>query len=388
MTPYFVLATVVTMLAMLSYRVALRHSSGSLVGAGVGRAPGAAHAAPAPRASLEAPDDAGHAAQRWTIFDLLGVAALIAFSGLRYQVGTDYPNYELVFNSISGSDWGSAFEESTQEAGYTLMMLVIKQFTDDPRALFWVAAVLTIVPMYLGIKRVSVDPGFSVALFVALEYAASFNALRQYIAGSLLFLAWTYLGRRNAVFWVLAIVALSFHTTAILAVAVLLLVRHWRPTLLTTVLFMAGAFAVAAAVRVAPGLLSFLDALNPRYADYLESGQTGVGSYLQIVAYTAMLVLAVCVGSRRAPLTRTESQLAVYLLAAIALMIVGTQAIVLTRLAGYFATFAIVLIPNRIAKMEDRTAITLLVLLAVGAYFAMDIMNYGEVIPYRTYLER
>jgi hypothetical protein len=355
---------------------------------GAGRVPGRARPAPAPRVSLDAPAVAARAAQRWTIFDLLAVAALIGFSGLRHQVGTDYPNYELVFTSISGSDWRSAFAESTQEVGYTLMMFVIKQFTDDPRALFWVAAVLTVVPMYLGIKRVSVDPGFSVALFVALEYAASFNALRQYIAGALLFLAWTYLGRRNAVFWVLALVALSFHMTAILAVAVLLLVRHWRPTLPTAVFFLAGAFVVAAAVRVAPGLLSFLDVLNPRYSDYLESGQTGIGSYLQIIAYTAMLVLAVWVGSRKAPLTRTESQLAVYLLAAIALMIVGTQAIVLTRLAGYFATFAIVLIPNRVAKMEDRAAITVLVLLAVGAYFAMDIMNYGEVIPYRTYLER
>lgn len=385
MTPYFILATVVTALAVLSYRVALKQASPAF--AGVGRAAGTAPAAGARRAVRAAPGIAEDAARRWTIFDLLAVAALIGFSGLRYRVGTDYPNYELVFNSLSGSAWSSAFEESTQEVGYTLMMLVIKQFTDDPRALFWVAAVLTIVPMYLGIKRVSVDPGFSVALFVALEYAASFNALRQYIAGSLLFLAWTYLGKRNVVFWVLAAVALSFHTTAILAVAVLLLVRRWRPTLLTTLLFVVGALVVASAVRVAPALLSFLDVLNPRYAGYLESGQTGIGSYLQIIAYTAMLVLAVCVGSRKAPLTRTESQLAVYLLAAIALMIVGTQAIVLTRLAGYFATFAIVLVPNRIARMEDRTAITLFVLLAVGGYFAMDILNYGEVVPYRTYLE-
>ena len=80
--------------------------------------------------------------------------------------------------------------------------------------------------------------------------------------------------------------------------------------------------------------------------------------------------------------------MAVYLLAAIALMIVGTQAIVLSRLAGYFTTFAIVLLPNRIARMEDRKVVTVLFLIAAGAYFAMDIMNYGEVVPYRTYLER
>lgn len=389
MTPYFLLATAVTLLAALSYRVALRHSSLSLAGAGIGRLPGPHLGASHRRDTPEAPDAAEsgiRAARQWTIFDVLAVTALIGFSGFRYQVGTDYPTYELVFNSMNSSDWGGAFADSTQEVGYTTLMLVIKQFTEDPKALFWVAAVLTVIPVYLGIKRVSVDPGFSVALFVALEYAASFNALRQYIAGSLIFLAWTYLGKRNVVFWVLAVLALSFHMTAILAVVVLLLVRHWKPTLHTTALVMACAVVGAAAVRVAPSLLPFLDALNPRYADYLESGQTGIGSYLQIVAYTAMLLLAVTLGSRRAPLTRTDSQLSVYLLVAIALMIVGTQAIVLTRLAGYFATFAIVLVPNRIARMEDRAVVTLLVLLAVGGYFAMDIMNYGEVIPYRTYL--
>ena len=67
-------------------------------------------------------------------------------------------------------------------------------------------------------------------------------------------------------------------------------------------------------------------------------------------------------------------------------MIVGTQAIVLSRLSGYFGIFAILLVPNRIAKMQDRTLITLLVLLAAVAYYALGVQNYGEVIPYRTYL--
>ncbi|MGO1977056.1 EpsG family protein [Brachybacterium tyrofermentans] len=391
MTPYFLLAAVVTLLAALSFRVALSYSRPSFAMAGTGRALGITGALPADDISPEAsgsPALAVRAARTWTIFDLLAVAALVAFSGLRYQVGTDYPTYELVFDSMNGSDWGRAFEHTTQEYGYTVMMLLIKQFTEDPKALFWVAAVLTVVPVYLGIKRMSTDPGFSVALFVAFEYAASFNALRQCIAGALLFLGWTYLGKMNAVFWVLAVLALSFHLTAILAVVVLLIVRRWRPTLRATVLFLAGAVVAAAAVRVAPALMSFLDVLNPRYGDYLESGQTGIGSYLQIAAYAGMLLLAVNLGRRRVPLTPVESQMAVYLLAAIALMIVGTQAIVLSRLAGYFTTFAIVLLPNRIARMEDRKVVTVLFLIAAGAYFAMDIMNYGEVVPYRTYLER
>lgn len=425
MTPYFILLVVVTALAALSFRVALRHPRGTPAPEAVGasartagmRAAGARTTGTTTvSASRYRPLSAGvglatrtasttryrsraagavateeeiaRAARRWTVFDVAAVTVLIAFSGLRYDVGTDYPTYELVFNSMNPDDWASDFAESTQEVGYTLLMLVIKSFTEDPKALFWVAAVLTVLPVYLGIKRLSMEPGFAVALFIAFEYTSSFNALRQYIAIALLFLAWTYLGKRNVVFWVLALIALSFHMTAILAIVVMLVVRRWRPTVQTTLFFLGGALVAAAGVRAAPFLVSFLEVLNPRYGDYLESGQTGIGSYLSIVAYLAMLVLVVFVGSRRAPLTRLDSQLAVLVLAGVALMIVGTQAIVLSRLSGYFGIFVIVLVPNRIGKMQDRTLITLLVLLAAAAYYALGIQNYGEVIPYRTYLGR
>lgn len=391
MTPYFILAVVVTALAALSYRVSLRYPRHAPVLMPVG-APARTASATRYRArsagAVVTEEEAARAARRWTLFDVAAVTVLIAFSGLRYQVGTDYPTYELVFNSMDPDDWARDISGSTQEIGYTLLMLVIKAFSEDPKALFWVAAVLTVLPIYLGIKRLSADPGFAVALFVAFEYTSSFNALRQYIAISLIFLAWTYLGRKNLVFWVLAIIALTFHMTAILAIVVMLVVRSWRPTLRTTLFFLAGALTAAAAVKVAPFLVSFLDVLNPRYGEYLDSGQTGIGSYLSIFAYVALLVLVVFIGSRNAPLTRLESQLAVLLLAGVALMIVGTQAIVLSRLSGYFGIFAILLVPNRIAKMQDRALVTLLVLLAAAAYYALGIQNYGEVIPYRTYLGR
>ena len=297
MTPYFLLAAVVTLLAALSFRVALSYSRPSFAMAGTGRALGITGALPADDISPEAsgsPALAVRAARTWTILRSprrRRARRLLRVPAIRW--GRTIRPTRTVLDSMNGSDWGRAFEHTTQEYGYTVMMLLIKQFTEDPKALFWVAAVLTVVPVYLGIKRMSTDPGFSVALFVAFEYAASFNALRQCIAGALLFLGWTYLGKMNAVFWVLAVLALSFHLTAILAVVVLLIVRRWRPTLRATVLFLAGAVVAAAAVRVAPALMSFLDVLNPRYGDYLESGQTGIGSYLQIAAYAGMLLLAV-----------------------------------------------------------------------------------------------
>lgn len=390
MTPYFILAAVVTALAALSHQVSLRYASSSLAGPSVGASAKAVNAtryrARTAGAVVSEVDMVRHA-RRWTLFDLLAVSVLIAFSGLRYQVGTDYPTYELVFNSMDPGDWARGISDSTQEIGYTLLMLVIKMFSDDSKALFWVAAVLTVLPIYHGIKRLSADPGFAVALFVAFEYTSSFNAMRQYISISLVFLAWTYLGKKNVVFWVLSAIALTFHMTAILAIIVMVMVRNWRPSLRTTLFFLAAALATAAMVRTTPFFASLLDVLNPRYGKYLDSGQAGLGSYLAILAYVALLVLVVFVDGRNVPMNRLESQLTVLLVAGVALMVVGTQALVLSRLAGYFTIFAILLVPNRVAKMQERVVVTPLVLLGAAVYFALGIQNYGDVIPYKTYLK-
>lgn len=365
MAPYLILGVVVTFLAAISHRVSQKYSVKAL---------------PQRREHAVAP------AQRWTFFDLIAVTALIAFSGLRHDVGTDYPVYELVFNKLDASDWSASLADSTQEVGYTLLMLLTKQATDDAQAIFWIAAILTVVPVYIAIKRLTLDPGFAVALYFAFEYAPSFNAVRQYMAAAILFLAWTYLGKKNIVFWVLALVAVSFHMTALMAVVVLVFARRLNPSLRTATVFLLGAVLVAGIMNQVPALGALLEGVNPRYADYLDSGHTGIGAYLQVLAYGALLVYALNVGRRNTPLTDTDRQLGVFILAGIALMIVGTQAIVMFRLASYFTIFIVLLVPNRISRTRDRIVSTFLILAAVAGYFIMDIANYGEVVPYETYV--
>src|SRR5699024_1848818 len=202
----------------------------------------------------------------------------------------------------------------------------------------------------------------------------------------ILFLAWTYFGKRNVVFWALAVVAISFHMTALMAVVVLVFARRLSPSLRTAAAFLLGGVLVAGIMNQIPALGAILEGINPRYADYLDSGHTGIGAYLQILAYGALLVYALNVGRRHSPLTALDRQLGVYILAGIALMIVGTQAIVMFRLASYFTIFIVLLVPNRISRTRDRTASTFLILAAVTGYFIMDIANYGEVVPYETYV--
>lgn len=322
--------------------------------------------------------------RNWTFYDLLAAGGLVAFSGLRYYVGTDYPVYALVYERL-GDNWAIEIAEASQEVGFVALMLGTKALTDDPQAIFWVVAFFTVVPVYATIKRKSLNPGLAIAMYVALAYAPSFNAMRQYLAGAIVILAWSYLGSQNRRFVVLATVAISIHLTAAIAVIIIVVARRWRPSPASVALVMLGALALAAVIDQIPGLAQVLAEVNPRYGNYLYSGNTGIGAYLQITAYLALLVFSFIISRHRSPLSIEQKQLAAYILIGVAFMIVGTQAVVLFRLGSYLTIFAVILVPNRVAVARDRVLVSAMLLLALTAYFVLHIANYGDVVPYRTY---
>jgi len=323
----------------------------------------------------------------WTFFDLLAVAALIIFSGLRHNVGTDYWLYAFLFERLDTSDWSAELAASSQEVGFTTLMLVVKSMTDAPQAIFLVVAVLTVIPTYLAIKRQSLSPALAVALYLLMAYyATSFNAVRQSLAAALLLLGWTYLGERNKRFVLLVLLAGSIHLTALMAAVVLVVARKWTPTFRTAVLILAAAATMGVALDRVPLVADWLSAVNPRYGDYLDSGLTGLGAYLQIAANLALLVFALQVGDRRKEMSPRDRQMAVYALIGVAVMFLGTQSVVIFRMAAYFSIFLVLLVPNRIAGAKDRVLGAALVLTGAATYYVMHLTHYGDVIPYRTYL--
>lgn len=327
------------------------------------------------------------AGTRWTYFDYLILTILVVFSALRDRVGTDYAMYARMYEIyVDPGDWAGTFQKSSQEDGYTAISLLLRTLFDDPHAIFWFTSVVTVVPAYLAIKRTSRDPALSIMLFILLAfYVSSFNLVRQGAAVALFFLASTYLDRNKKAFLLLNAAAFLFHYTVVIAVLLQLLTHRVRPRTRTAILSFTGAAAFAVVISHIPAVGTLLSFLNPRYETYIAAEQAGPGTYLVIASRIALLVFA-CALLPRHTREADDDRHVVYLIVAICALIVGTQSSVLSRMDLYFSIFLLVLLPNAIASRRTGAGTKALLLGAGCIYFAFYIGNFGDLIPYRTYL--
>lgn len=322
-------------------------------------------------------------------FDILAVAALIIFAGLRYKVGTDYSNYVAIYQRLDTAHWYSEIVETKQEPGFTALMLTIKSVSESPQSLFWVSAVLTIVPIYAVLLRHSELPALSVALFVLLNYVNFFNGVRQGLAAAVILLAWSVMGRRRW-WWFVGLVAIAatIHQSALFAGIAIFIVR--RRKLNSGIIFAVFGAAILTALFVdrIPALSQVVGSVAPRYAQYIHSAETGLGAYLLVAAYALLLVFAVLIGSNKNPLNERDQRLTVLVLIAIAFMLVGTQATTVFRMSSYFTLFVLLLVPNRIASGSDRGLASTLVVAGATVFYWMNVTTYSDLFPYQTYLSQ
>lgn len=324
----------------------------------------------------------------WGILAVLAAGALVAVMGLRdVRVGTDTPMYYSLYSMLEPTFWREEIAASPQEVGYTALSLLLRSVTDHPHVIFWVAAVLTVVPVMARLLREGRSAWFALALFVMLGYYVTpMNALRQGIAVALLFYAEDHLHQRRwGRYALLAAVASTFHISAVIAIALQVVVVVVRPSLRLA----ATTGAVAALVGVAAAELPFLDyllgSLNDRYVGYLTREEAGVGTYLAILFKIGLIVYSVWL-ARRSDDPGRYATYQTYLVLAVLFMVLGTEAVDIARMETYFGIFAAVLFARQTADLPSRVLHRALLAVSGVGYFVMHLVSYNEVLPYQTYL--
>lgn len=315
---------------------------------------------------------------RWTLFDLLAAAVLVAFSSTRYFVGTDYRLYLTIFSELDTSNWAQTISTSPQEIGYTLLSLAVKSLTDDPFAIFWVTSALTIIPIYAVIKRSSADVTFALLLYILLAfYVNPFNIVRQGIAVALTFYADRFFETNRTKYVILVALAASMHSSAILAVALQLGFRWKRPTvkfLMATLLLSVTAAIILTRV---PLFTTLLDIINPRYSEYLVNNESGIGTYL-LVVFKLCLILYLLVLKVPPHLERYMT----YLIISLGLVIIGTVSVTVSRMEYFFSIYLLILIPGIMANRANSRVHKTFVIILASVYFAFFISNYSNLVPY------
>jgi transmembrane protein EpsG len=148
---------------------------------------------------------------------------LILFSGLRYNVGTDYMTY--TYNYIIYRD-EPLF--STIQFSLSIIAKGALFIYDDPITWIFLMSFMTIGLIIWTIYRKSPCVYLSIFLFIFMGMlAASFNLVKQYAAIAILFAAQDFIVKKKFRWWLCScMVATTFHVSAIFMVPIYFLVNR------------------------------------------------------------------------------------------------------------------------------------------------------------------
>ena len=150
-----------------------------------------------------------HFAQEFTKF----MCFLVLFipAAIRYNIGIDYENYVMMFNTHS--DYG--------EIGWHWIENIVRFCTLDVQ---WVFVISSILIYGLILKIDKKDFLLLITLYFFLEYTESYNAIRNYISISFfIFIYYLFLHEKNALSIFVCCIGLLFHISTIVFLPLLIL---------------------------------------------------------------------------------------------------------------------------------------------------------------------
>lgn len=137
------------------------------------------------------------------------------------SVGTDLSTYLYYYDVLGKVSKETLFMEAKYrgiEYGYALFYRIVYLINSNEKAYMIISSLFIMVPIYKFIKRKSVNPIFSLLLFVCLGlYNQSFNTMRQFMAMGILLSSFSQVEKRKGkIFFFQVIIASLFHKSAII----------------------------------------------------------------------------------------------------------------------------------------------------------------------------
>ncbi|BDG30601.1 EpsG family protein [Parageobacillus thermoglucosidasius] len=323
--------------------------------------------------------------KKWTFLDIFILLILIIFSGIRFNVGTDYEIYYFIYNNIVSSNFSlDDYNATTQEFGYYVLSWITKRISDSPYGIFWASAFLTYIPIYVRIKKDSKDFAFSILLFFLLGlYTGPFNTIRQWIAIAINFYSLQYINTDKKKFLLFNIIGSLFHSTCIIAMIIQLIAKKVKPTFTMLIgILIFGIVFVMLFGRMS-FLFEILSNINPRYTVYFEPQPGGTGSILLFVL-RVIIVLYLLFFTKYNEYQYEKTLLMISLF----FMMLGFYNVFVQRMEAYFGIVLVLLLPNILCRMKsiERWMYKYYFTIVFLVVFIFSLIFYANLIPYKTYI--
>ncbi|MGK4060625.1 EpsG family protein [Loigolactobacillus coryniformis] len=336
---------------------------------------------------------------KWYLFLMLAlIFVVMAFRS--FSVGSDTQAYRLLFFQLSYLKLSSymqsltTFFNSRFELGFILLNKLIYHFTNNPRWLLIIVALIVVVAVWLFINYFSQDVSLSLVLFLTLGiFADSLNSMRQILALAFVLISYTYIDRNKYVSLLLIILAALFHKTALFALAIIPLsyVKFNKKTIgilsvITLFIFVSFNTILTIFFKSFTSYSGYVDALS----DGAARNATLLNGLIDLIIVIFCYMCGRINQVQGMKLTQYGNETFYLLLIFISfcIYIVSFRYSQLSRLSNYFSCVYLFMIPNSISLIKTPIRRLLLkytvVIFAISYFITIQLFRpeWSRIVPY------
>lgn len=324
---------------------------------------------------------------------ILSALPIIILSSLRSEfVGNDTVEYVRVFKLINSGFDVSMFE-GRYEIGFLSLVKMSTIISNNYSMLLTISTFIVFFGVLFFIKQYSYMPGFSLALFFYLRYYDdSLNTLRLSLAISLTMIAMHFLINKKVFrFYIMIIIAFFFHKTALAFMFIPLFnkikLNFKSISILTTITVMTTLFFEK--------IFNLLIVIFPTYSyyigtDYLNTSNN-LATILMIFINLIMIFFIYYIDqSEKNNISNDNIENLLYksLVLGTLFLVISLKFSLLARIADYYLVYIIILLPNTIKKIKNKTILVfvlLIILFFFICYYVFIVMfkpEWNQVYPY------
>lgn len=312
---------------------------------------------------------------------------LFLISGLRFNVGRDYLNYTYTFILVNKLPNLSAIINLSKDSGLEIAFLLLNKliglFTSNIQWIFLTTSFITLFVIFKTIYKHSSLVWLSVYLFSVSGYLASFNILRQYIAISIIFYSYKYIKDNSLLkFITLVVIASLFHNSALLFLPLYFILKINLNIKKISFFTFSGIFITLFFNQIISLVQTFL------YGEYTATsfGMTA-GNINNVII--ALIYFCLALFFKKPLLERSNANriLINWSFVNFILSLMSMKIWLITRLMDYSSIYLILLVPEIIVSVRDKTSRTLLTMIIILFTLVLYINNFSDpsnmLIPYQ-----
>ena len=210
----------------------------------------------------------------FVINTVIPVLILIIFAGIRYGIGTDYKQYQILYENTINSN-GYVIDFSSNEYGFIFLMKFFNILHIDYNTFLIIVEAITLIIFTYSIKKMSIEFTISILAFICLGlYGNTFNIIRQMLAAAIISIGIPYIQEKKLKkFIIIVLIASLFHISSLIMIPLYyLFTRQYKKAFLAII---PGAILMMNILGITNHIYNFIMGLNIIPSKYVALYTTG-----------------------------------------------------------------------------------------------------------------